>query len=811
MRVDRVLEVNAANTERLNEGSDEKAESCEATMDVANSGNQSRDSGVRIGLNGVVCGGLSGGSRDGDATDGDDDALTLKTTDPVREQKRFLIFDRCSLLNQMAFADNSSMALKTKLTTAHEGSYKWTDHEVSQCIASTSQEYCYVAEHINDAPMWFHKTPSCFEIANDSEVLKMIRGPFTDRILAAFDEEVSDITNFESLKRALLSKQDLRSNLQDDTRSKKVLNSLKVSAMQIRKMDGNPEVVVFPGVPCVVYDVGQNRRYTMNDNEFITNRRTMGITFRDRGESNYSMNEVHIFLDQVFPNEQDRRAFLEYQSFGLTDYRQKRCMFHIGVNNNGKSTVFELLHSIWGSYSYCGSQKMLTKDCDGTSMASLGSRRHCFYDDMDPSTAINSAKYKQLTGSGLIHDRMIYAKKTNHNNLATMNVSYNAAPPLDRKDTAMMNRTLFMLYPSRFVNPEDPHEPKVDESNHVFKVNPKYASPEWWQQHGIGFFWILVSHWQNVRDTKRSIVSPNMEKAKNDFLAGKLMTNFASLGDPSVVATSSLSAPASPSPSIASVQESIRSSPSAKADYTSICKEFFVDSLEWTDDNKHVVSAAELLKCFKKKHSDIPMNENQLRQYLRNWLKTSGRKQHYKGSAQRKGVTIYGVLRRFRLKGVDSFSDTSSVFSTLSPKRTNSLSQSRRDRNRNHVDVGGDLQQNPDRSRSRSRGGNHNGLRKQLFAQTGNEEEHLDEESDDDDVELNSKNMNFSQVEEDVVRQKNAKGIHGGHPESEEEDAAFWEHNDSLNESATAERGPGQCFEGSNFLFQSSVVPFGKR
>jgi putative DNA primase/helicase len=122
------------------------------------------------------------------------------------------------------------------------------------------------------------------------------------------------------------------------------------------------------------------------------------------------------FVAQVLPDEESRRYFqrlIGYAALGVR--REQMISFSYGLGNNGKSTAFELLKTVLGSYAGTTAAASLLRDERNPKTSSLDPElikiagcRMVVASEMPENGVLDAAKIKAITGNDTLSARNLY-------------------------------------------------------------------------------------------------------------------------------------------------------------------------------------------------------------------------------------------------------------------------------------------------------------------------------------------------------------------------------------------------------------------
>jgi P4 family phage/plasmid primase-like protien len=123
------------------------------------------------------------------------------------------------------------------------------------------------------------------------------------------------------------------------------------------------------------------------------------------------------FLNQIFENNQELISFVQ-QGIGytLTSNTDEQCFFFAyGTGQNGKSTFFETITSLFGDYYLKASQELLTSTNQNLiqqvhDLAELPGKRFVVASELEEGKKLAESRIKDLTGKDTVQARFLYQR-----------------------------------------------------------------------------------------------------------------------------------------------------------------------------------------------------------------------------------------------------------------------------------------------------------------------------------------------------------------------------------------------------------------
>jgi putative DNA primase/helicase len=162
-----------------------------------------------------------------------------------------------------------------------------------------------------------------------------------------------------------------------------------------------------------------------------------------------------LFLRDIFEGDEEMIAFMQralgYCSTGII--REQVFFFAHGGGKNGKSTLFDVIEEIMGSYGHALSATALMsqqRSQHSTDIAMLEGVRLAFTTELDKSQRWNVPILKALTGNQRIAARRMHKDAGSFPNRVKLIISGNELPAFEGGDAAMERRILLIPFNAYF-------------------------------------------------------------------------------------------------------------------------------------------------------------------------------------------------------------------------------------------------------------------------------------------------------------------------------------------------------------------------
>lgn len=212
--------------------------------------------------------------------------------------------------------------------------------------------------------------------------------------------------------------------------------------------------------------------------------------------------KIKKFLEEVIPDERDRKAFLEYVGYCL--YRKMpfhKALMLVGEGENGKSTAINLVKALLGEKNVVS--RSLQELCqDRFALADLyGKLANLFY-DLPTEALRTTGPFKALVGGDLIKGERKFKQPFFFVNHAKLIFSANQLPKtLDYSD-AFFRRWIIITFPNKFTDKRDPH------------ILEKLTTP----QELSGFLKLAVEHLKELLSRGTFANEECVEKIKDMYI-----------------------------------------------------------------------------------------------------------------------------------------------------------------------------------------------------------------------------------------------------------------------------------------------------
>ena len=207
---------------------------------------------------------------------------------------------------------------------------------------------------------------------------------------------------------------------------------------------------------------------------------------------------------KIFPDPECRRLFFVIAASGISGRAIEHFFILNGSGRNGKGLCNQALEMCYGEYFYHASYAILTEDPKkktsgdaNPDLANVDKARLIIMREPPKDSPINNNVVKDLTGGGTAKARRLYKDKCDVQLHGTFGMETNERPPLrEEATTADVERFVDLLYGSTFTS----NPMKVDESKHVYPLDPTLKERTWWKDRRICLMNMLLRHLKMLKD-----------------------------------------------------------------------------------------------------------------------------------------------------------------------------------------------------------------------------------------------------------------------------------------------------------------------
>lgn len=291
------------------------------------------------------------------------------------------------------------------------------------------------------------------------------------------------------------------------------------------KLDADPYLMAFKNG---VYDLRLNIFRQGRPEDYIS--KTAPIRYIEFTEEDEKVQDVHTFLEQVFPDKSVRKYFMDVASdVFVGGNHEKTVLFWTGEGDNGKSVTQSIFEQMLGKLSIKLNTTVITakKPSAGSAFADLaragGGVRWAVLEEPDGDEALNIGVLKILTGNDTVFARDLFEKGKDTKEIKPMFKLVficNKLPRIRHADKAVWNRVRVIPFESTFCRPEDPAPESYEEQlkQKRFPMDKQFAK----KIPGMleAFAWVLLQHRKTVTtriEPEKVRVATELYKKQNDL------------------------------------------------------------------------------------------------------------------------------------------------------------------------------------------------------------------------------------------------------------------------------------------------------
>lgn len=294
----------------------------------------------------------------------------------------------------------------------------------------------------------------------------------------------------------------------------------------IHKLDLDGSIVCFKNG---VYDLKTSLLRPGRPEDYIS--KVLPINYIEFSEDDEKVQDVHSFLEQVFPDKSIRKYFLDVTSdVFLGGNPEKIIVFWTGEGNNGKTVTQTLFEKMLDKLAIKLNTTIITgkKPSAGSAFADLaragGGVRWCVLEEPDGDESISIGILKILTGNDTYYARDLYEKGKDGREITPMFKLVficNKLPKIRYADKAIWNRVRVIPFESTFCKPED-NVPATYEEQLLHKRFPMDNQFTLKIPNMVeAFAWVLLNHRKQIIHKPRSEpekvrIATELYKKQND-------------------------------------------------------------------------------------------------------------------------------------------------------------------------------------------------------------------------------------------------------------------------------------------------------
>ena len=271
------------------------------------------------------------------------------------------------------------------------------------------------------------------------------------------------------------------------------------------KLNTNPHLIAFQNG---VYDLKNNIFRNGKPEDFLS--KALPIEYHDFRETDDVVQDVHKFLEQVFPDKSVRQYFMDVSSDVFEGgNHQKVVHFWTGEGDNAKSVTQSFFEKMLGPLAVKLPTTALTgkKPSSGSANADMARTgdgvRWVIAEEPDGDEMINTGTLKHLSGNDTYFVRDLFEKGKDTKEVTPLYklvVICNKLPRMKYADKATWNRIRVIPFESTFCRINDPAPDTYEEQlrQKRFPMDPNFSKkiPELVE----AFTWVLLQHRKTVKE-----------------------------------------------------------------------------------------------------------------------------------------------------------------------------------------------------------------------------------------------------------------------------------------------------------------------
>lgn len=295
------------------------------------------------------------------------------------------------------------------------------------------------------------------------------------------------------------------------------------------RLDADPSVFAFMnGVYDFRIDNGKGGFRKGRPEDYVS--KCAPISYIEYSGEEEIVQDIHTFLEQIFPDKSLRKYFLDiYSEVFIGGNNEKIVVFWLGEGDNGKTIMQTIFEKMLGPLAVKLNTNVITgkKPGAGNAFADLartgGGVRWLVLEEPDGAESINPGPFKLMSGGDSFFARDLYQSGKGTKEICPMfkmTFICNKLPPIKMADKATWNRTRVLLYESTFYkNSEcvpDTYEEQLVQKKFPADKNFRTKIPSMLS----AFAWVLLEHRKTVTvrvEPDKVIAATEVYKKQNDI------------------------------------------------------------------------------------------------------------------------------------------------------------------------------------------------------------------------------------------------------------------------------------------------------
>ena len=291
------------------------------------------------------------------------------------------------------------------------------------------------------------------------------------------------------------------------------------------RLDTNPYLFAFKNG---VMDLKTNVFRPGRPEDFIS--KCAPINYLDFSLGDPKIQEIHTFLEQIFPDKELRAYFLDTVSdVFIGGNHQKTVVFWTGDGDNGKSVVQTMIEQMLGPLAIKFNTTVVTgkKPMTGAANADLaragGGVRWAVLEEPDGDEMINTGTLKHLSGNDSFYARDLFERGKDGREVVPMFKLIficNKLPKLKYSDPATWNRVRVLPFETKFCRESEPAPETYEEQirQKRFPMDKQFGKKIPSMLEPLA--WVLLDHQKNLKvrvEPEKVRMATSIYKKQNDI------------------------------------------------------------------------------------------------------------------------------------------------------------------------------------------------------------------------------------------------------------------------------------------------------
>ena len=341
--------------------------------------------------------------------------------------------------------------------------------------------------------------------------------------LVDFIFEIIEIEN-KTLRTQMIDGSDTEKTIKKLDFLKKALRKIKtvktlkniVDSIKINLISSRDEIIFDSYLPDVLcfknknIDLRNNKDYDVSKTDYVTHNTGYEYT----KPTDEQMATIEQLIDDVFPNEEEKKSYLSVLFQGMTGHRTEKFILANGSGRNGKGFMNELFRSMLGDqYSYKANVASITKPIkEGANpeIANMSQKRFTILTEPNDNEDIQGSNIKTLTGDDVLNARGLYSSDTKTRLYHTMVLECNKKPNICGKlDNSIASRIIDIPFRTFFTADKQ----ELETLDNTKPINLKIKEESFKCEHRCALFEYLL------KNAPKTLFVPESIKARtNEYI-----------------------------------------------------------------------------------------------------------------------------------------------------------------------------------------------------------------------------------------------------------------------------------------------------